>query len=122
MLTIDTQFGDPPIDSPVVNAAAALSTCTHARDLTSKTDESDPSAPVFTGSKQLVCAGGRVTIAYEVTMEIEGRTAGTWRITDSTLADVESGSGALEGGSSPCTTVLPAEGCIRDIYKGSVGG
>jgi len=109
---VDTQF--QPGRSAIVEASGLFSACTgvRERDQTARVD-----GPIrFTGEKRLSCAeGARVVVVYDVTFNPgTGRTAGTWRVTASTLPGVQDGDvGVLVGDPGGCTA-LHADGCILE--------
>lgn len=131
MFTVDTQFVDGPSD--IVGASGPLSVCTEVSDLGGDSDLRTHNQLVFTGVKELSCGAASVTIGYEAFITLPAlqhpdilpagggvKTFGTWWVIDSTLDGVSSGGGTLMGDSRTCTLDEGSEGCITDVFRGSV--
>lgn len=112
-VVVDTQF--QPGGSAVVEASGVFSSCTRVEDLDAAANVTGPIR--FTGGKELSCSDGAVVLMdYDVAFNPgTGRTAGTWRVTSSTLPGVRYGDhGLLVGDPGGCTVAVEADGCILD--------
>jgi hypothetical protein len=110
---VDTQF--QPGRSAVVEASGVFLACTNVEDLDATASADGPIR--FTGEKQLSCGdGARVVMDYDVAFDPgTGRTAGTWRVSTSTLPGIQDGDGGLLiGDPGGCTVAVHADGCILD--------
>jgi hypothetical protein len=120
---VNTQFRPGP--SPIVAATGALASCTTAEELPGSLGiQTGPRTILFVGTKELVCDGGTVTVAYQATLNQAGgrKTFGTWQVVDSTLPGVAFGGGRLTGDSARCELLGGSEGCILDTFTGRVDG
>ncbi|TWG97105.1 hypothetical protein L615_003900000280 [Nocardioides sp. J9] len=123
VFVVSTQFWDGP--SPVVAATGPFAGCTSVQELDgAQAIQTGPNSVLFVGTKELDCADGTVTIAYEATINTRSgrKTFGTWSVVDSTLDGVAFGGGRLTGDAARCELLPGAEGCILDTFTGSVGG
>ena len=131
MFTVDTQFVDGP--SEIVAASGPLASCTEVSDLESSADLRTHNQLVFSGVKELACGAATVTVGYQAFITLPAfqnpnvlpagggfKTFGTWWVLDSTLDGVSSGGGTLMGDGRTCTLDEGSEGCITDLFRGSV--
>jgi hypothetical protein len=131
MFTVDTQFIDGP--SEIIAASGPLASCTEVSNLESNGDLRTHNQLVFSGVKQLSCGASTVTVGYQAFITLPAlqhpdvlpagggfKTFGTWWVLDSTLDGVSSGGGTLMGDSRTCTLDEGSEGCITDLFRGSV--
>ena len=118
-LIVNTVF-DPTVDSPVVEASGVFTGCTSVTDL-----DSDIKFPigtaVFSGTKQINCDDGTITVAYTATpAKRQGGTHGSWRVIDGTGAYAGlTGGGRLTGDSNACDP-MGTDGCILDTFTGNL--
>jgi hypothetical protein len=119
-LVVETQIGGAM--SPVSEAGGAFAGCTAIQDLDTETTEFNLDITIYSGTKQLSCPGGEVTIHYDVMTDEQqpGTTAGTWSIVASTLAGVGSGGGQLSGDGRACVPAPGSDACIVDTLTGAV--
>lgn len=122
VLVVDTQFREGASD--VVSATGPLSGCHSVLDLESGAEQVGPVRTTFTGVKEIQCGGGSVVVGYEATLNFQAdrKTSGTWWVIESTLPGVTSGGGTLKGDAARCEPEPGAEGCILDVFRGSVSG
>ncbi|GAA2160525.1 hypothetical protein [Pedococcus bigeumensis] len=131
MFTVDTQFVDGPSD--IVAASGPLSACTQVSDVEGAGDLRTHNQLVFSGVKVLSCGTASVTVGYQAFITLPAlqnpavlpagggfKTFGTWWVIDSTLAGVSSGGGTLMGDSRTCTLDPGSDGCITDLFRGTV--
>jgi hypothetical protein len=118
-LVVNTVF-DPAMASPVVEATGAFTGCTSVTDLDSDI-KFPPGTAVFSGTKQINCDDGTITVSYTATAEkMLGGTHGSWRVIGGTGDYAGStGGGRLTGDSSACDP-MGAEGCILDTFAGNL--
>jgi len=123
-MAVNTQILTGLSDSPVLEASGPLASCTNVLDDGASVSHPDPDTDVFRGDKRVVCDGGEVVIEYEATMSraAVGHTTGTWLIVSSTLSGVTGGNGQLVGDGDACETLAGSEGCILDMFTGTVAG
>lgn len=117
--TVVTSFLVQP--SEIVEADGLWTGCTGVTDLSGSENQVSPSKVMFSGEKQIHCAGGDVVIHYDAVMNFRGpdsrdrRTFGTWSVVWSEDgAPVHGGAGRVEGATRGC------EDCIIDTFSGRV--
>ena len=118
---VDTQFIDAPSD--IVEAGGAFSDCTQVLDLGGIGEQIGPRKVIFIGDKLVQCASGEVLIHYNATLNFESgkKTSGHWFVVESTVPGITDGFGTVRGDSSRCELVEGSEGCILDVFEGTVG-
>jgi len=113
---VDTQFHRGP--SSLIGATGVFSGCTWAWNLFA-TAADDGQVVRFLGGKRLSCEdGATVLLDYDVVFDPDtGATAGTWRVTSSTLDGVGAGDGGgLMGDPNGCTVQRHGDGCMLDTF------
>lgn len=113
---VDTQFHRGP--SSVVDASGVFAGCTLAWDLFS-TAADQGQVVRFLGVKRLTCgSAATVLLEYDVLFDPDtAATAGTWRVSSSTLDGLEAGTGGgLVGNPAGCTVRSFADGCILETF------
>ena len=119
-MVVETQIGGAM--SPVAEAGGAFAGCTTIQDLDAEATEFNLDITIYSGTKQLSCSDGEVTLHYDVMTDERqpGITAGTWSIVSSTLAGVGSGGGQLDGDGRACEPEPGSDACIVDTFTGAV--
>ena len=118
---VDTQFIDAPSD--IVEAGGAFSDCTQVVDLGGIAEQIGPRKLLFIGDKLVQCASGEVVIHYNAQLNYEAgkKTHGHWFVAESTVPGITEGFGTVRGDSSRCELAEGSEGCILDVFAGTVG-
>lgn len=116
-MVVNTLF-DPTMDSVVVEATGGFSGCTTVTQL-DQANKFVPGTVVFSGLKQVNCAGGTIVLAYSATFDKTLPGAhGDWRVVEGTGAYVGlSGGGRLTGDDNTCDP-MGTDGCVLDTYTG----